>query len=177
MKLGFAVILLPLIIACDGNSINRVDKGTPTAMESPYVPFIDADFMAGLDIESLDIEFGVPFNVSTYVDGGVIVSQDRFYHLNNVNNGAILQVYIVHDVFRDTHNVIRIKITFEQPYQTSDEALKECGFDVDTLDIAVQDERFVRYTGKTEHHEWVGINAYMNNDDLWAVCIMEVKLG
>ena len=172
---SFLLLLLLLgvlmVIACANPE--RADRRTFTNPSEPIVEvsLIDADTIAGLDRQGLDLAFGIPFRTSTYVDNGIIVSEDRFY---NLPKGNIFQVHLINDLQRG-YRVLRIKITFAEPFETHREAIEEAGFDFDTLQLIEMADRFVRYTGKTQHHDWLSINVYLNELDLWAVCIMEVK--
>ena len=167
------LILLLSVIACANP--DRADRRTFTNPKEPIVEvsLIDANRIAGLDREGLDLAFGMPFKTATYVDNGIIVSEDRFY---NLLGDSILHAHLINDLQRG-YRVLRIKITFAEPYETTREAIEECGFDFDALMLVEQADRFVRYTGRSQHYDWLSINAYLNELDLWAVCIMEVKDG
>ena len=167
------LILLLSVIACANPK--RRDRRTFTNPVEPIVSvsLIDADMIAGLDREGLDLAFGVPFRISTYVDAGIIVSEDRFY---NLSGDSILHAHLINDL-QWGYRVLRIKITFAEPYETTREAIEQCGFDFEALTLVEQADRFVRYTGRSQHYDWLAINVYLNTADLWAICIMEVRSG
>ena len=139
------LILLLSVMACANPK--RRDTRTFTNPVEPIVSvsLIDADMIAGLDREGLDLAFGVPFRTSTYVDAGIIVSEDRFYTLAK---DSILHVYLINDLQRG-YRVSRIKVTFSEPFETTRESIEQCGFDFEALMLVEQADRFVRYTGKS----------------------------
>ena len=102
---------------------------------------------------------------------GIIVSEDRFY---NLSGDSILHAHLINDLQRG-YRVLRIKITFAEPYETPREAIEQCGFDFEALMLIEQADRFVRYTGRSANHDWLSINVYLNTEDQWATCIMELK--
>ena len=168
-----AIALLITSLGCDSEDPDRSRPIFTNPSDDIVIDksIINADLIAGLDPQGLDLEFGVPFRTSTYVDRGIIVSEDRFYNLPMDN---VLHVHLIHDLQRG-FRVLRIKITFANPYETSREAIEQCGFDFETLTLTLMADRFVRYVGGTDRFEWIGINAYLNADNLWAIAIMEIK--